>query len=1630
MTVYYSKGGTIGSPLDFHTPSNWNDAPGGGGTDATSLSGHDLILQANDYYEVTADATIGSLATEADSHLTGASGFTIYANGKDGSNYTYNLDGTLDNDNALNLSVTYAGATNLDVEPQTANYLRNLTLSHASLVATLQSQLVVKDKINIINGELNCGSVNIASELANLEIHKTNSAAKLDYGTNTVTCGRLGESNGGVGKIEGTGAAIAGTGGKIIVQKTGNLRIIDLGATAVFTGTVVIEYNGNQSSGVASQDLRASSGTYDLIVNCDNTTDTCLANASPNGINDILITKGIFDPNSSALTVAGTIEIGPDSGAADQAKFNAGASDCTIGSGKTDGAALHVRQGGTADLGSGTHTIGSIVVDNNAAAKFTNTSDTTTLNGHSNDNTRIINIGGSSICVAAGTMDVTYASGGNLQISNQAGVNNLTLTGNATYRLWGNSLITGKLTITASTTLDTQTSSSSGTFRNLTVAEGTHVDGILTCNSSTMNLGIAYSNATPSLYIASGGVFNGGTGTHNIGNFQMISSTATFSTGTTTLSTRNASSYGVFYRNGGTFNHTGGKVVITDTGNDPRILMRNDTTFYAIEIDIGTRTLSTFTWGEEYTLTISGDQDLGGGEEIGLYIKAGTFDTDNNGTEELDLTVTKEVRVGDATGSANTAILDGDAGNMSFGSVIIKSDGKYIATSATTLITSGAHSGTWGLQNGGTFDANGGTIKVTSSESTVHIQGDTFNNITVTMGSSSNSTKFRDNSAGTVTIEGALLLEEGKFFRDNPADGLQVNGNVTTEIGSTLGHLGDTGTNDLRGDLTIASGSTCILSQNTTKVIGQLTLSGSFNANGGTLKLENTSEKTHVVANGTTFANLQKTTTETCSFATNAQLVITDSLTINSSCNFKTRNGNQFTFGDTSTICTITNNGTFCNRNGSNTVTFQGASALKPFLFDGPNDFGWGTDGGSGDLQYYNLSNCNWNPDIDTSLLDSGYVKITLTGDCEFDAVTVGANSIFDFNGNRGEFSGTFDATTAAHSTGIVWDSSMAVFKGALDLNGRIPGSDANTVVIHDPPSASEKAITSFYSDGTFFAQGVESEVTGYGWTSATPGQYPAKVVVGGLFDCQQNVQCKNMVVAYDASASLGKLNGIDRTITIEEDLYMSGGIIGYSALDFDGTSECLVSDHSDFDGYSNATYMGWYKIDDVSADANFMGQSSSFSLQVIENSTNKPRMSLYDSGGGSWVDLEGNTTITVDNKWHHIAFVMDGSNNLMSIYIDGKLDAQQAWTGTLNGSSADIFIGGYRVGNVKGFRGFLGCASIWNVALTAAQIRTKMFSKFADLDSNTGCKGWWQFDEGSGGNGDTTASSVGSHPATLGPAGNAPNWAGPATFDDGTGTIDFTGTGEWAVSDYTTDYNNVKVAASTKTTTLRSVGGSEKRPRINKLLTHGGGTFTDIGNADITFYGTGSHTAGADFSGLYITYWPSSTDIPGGTYQYLITQHNDLSCTANINCGGYFAISSNDGFDLKTHTLTTGRMITYQNSTFTMGAGSLIFDSTSGLTGDYTGRTFTAGPGAIISGVAAKSGFFSENNYSVVGNITNLDVTNEELTVLGNVTNCTGDIHRWNPTIDTGQMLDADTADDRDVRLGSDLDRNTELVT
>ena len=117
-------------------------------------------------------------------------------------------------------------------------------------------------------------------------------------------------------------------------------------------------------------------------------------------------------------------------------------------------------------------------------------------------------------------------------------------------------------------------------------------------------------------------------------------------------------------------------------------------------------------------------------------------------------------------------------------------------------------------------------------------------------------------------------------------------------------------------------------------------------------------------------------------------------------------------------------------------------------------------------------------------------------------------------------------------------------------------------------------------------------------------------------------------------------------------------------------------------------------------------------------------------------------------------------------------------------------------------------------------------------------------------------------------------------------------------------------------------------------------------------------------------------------------------------------------------------------NSTLTIdGNAELVLTGGSSQVESKATSILSAGPGATITGVASKSTFVSQNNFEVVGTCENLNVTNEELRVTGQVINCTGDIIHQHPTQDSDQQLDYDTADDRDVMLGRDLDKNTELV-
>jgi hypothetical protein len=155
-----------------------------------------------------------------------------------------------------------------------------------------------------------------------------------------------------------------------------------------------------------------------------------------------------------------------------------------------------------------------------------------------------------------------------------------------------------------------------------------------------------------------------------------------------------------------------------------------------------------------------------------------------------------------------------------------------------------------------------------------------------------------------------------------------------------------------------------------------------------------------------------------------------------------------------------------------------------------------------------------------------------------------------------------------------------------------------------------------------------------------------------------------------------------------------------------------------------------------------------------------------------------------------------------------------------------------------------------------------------------------------------------------------------------------------------------------------------------------------------------------------------------------------DTTLAANQESTGYWhnaAYTTDVGnYELTCHHMKYSDAV---GGKFLMSNGKLEFGSSAGLSLSYPSNTFSAGPGATISGSSVATTFMSQNNFVVVGKVENLDVTNEELNVTGQVINCTGEIHQWHPALDDAQQLDRDTAEDRDINLGRDLDKNTELV-
>lgn len=218
--------------------------------------------------------------------------------------------------------------------------------------------------------------------------------------------------------------------------------------------------------------------------------------------------------------------------------------------------------------------------------------------------------------------------------------------------------------------------------------------------------------------------------------------------------------------------------------------------------------------------------------------------------------------------------------------------------------------------------------------------------------------------------------------------------------------------------------------------------------------------------------------------------------------------------------------------------------------------------------------------------------------------------------------------------------------------------------------------------------------------------------------------ECQGSTVSDWSKSGSGAYNENNGTITISAtgtntgvgscggsagEAWADGATGKYGAsLDFDGSGD-FVSSSFDIDN-AQGTYSiaSWVKTTSaaasqvVSTNAAAVGYSESVQLSAAGKAlacTKNTSNSQY---------CATSTTSVNDGNWHFIVSTVDWTNSVVSIYVDGKLEATQTPSGTRRTDNTTTYIG-RRADGGSYVTGQIDDVRIFNYPLTAAQIKQVM---------------------------------------------------------------------------------------------------------------------------------------------------------------------------------------------------------------------------------------------------------------------------------------------------------------------------------
>jgi hypothetical protein len=610
-----------------------------------------------------------------------------------------------------------------------------------------------------------------------------------------------------------------------------------------------------------------------------------------------------------------------------------------------------------------------------------------------------------------------------------------------------------------------------------------------------------------------------------------------------------------------------------------------------------------------------------------------------------------------------------------------------------------------------------------------------FYNLTIECSSSAHTGVWRKDGIASELMKaaGALTVKEGHWKRDSATESMEVVGVTSIESGGKLGNATSdniTANDTFTGGITIASGGEFIATRGTSTLNGDFDNTGTFTHNSGLVSL--IASAGNITINGT---GTVEPAFHDLSYEGSSDVRVRRDITVEDTLNI---NGSRFLFGSTSgggqadatlTMGTSSAKGTLTVQSGktfdfyiygdSQTDKLQGASTLFPVDVTVNGTMNFSVTTSEPDTGKVQLANINY---IGLLTLDNGD-KIELTGDCEFDAVTVSTGATLDLNGQRCLINGTFTAPgVLKNKSASDTDTALLIVNGQFQQSG---GSAVNSDYINVwLNGTASNAYWNAYQDTwkTIFVQ------KGATMTIGGNRDYSnSNLISAGLSNLGSDWESKNMTMPVD-----GELNGNAKNMTCTGDFTASGGLIGLSGIDFEGSGHIQIPDNAALDFTTAMTLEGWVKTTATGNFQHLICKSGGFYFLSVYNAgggaDGKAMIRIYD---GANIDAVGTSKID-DGKWHHIAGTYDTSAGKLKLYVDGKLEAETSNSDAINTSSTALFLGANdSSGSSNNLTGDLARASLWNVALTPAQIRSRMFSDFTGLDSNTGCIAWYQFDEG-----------------------------------------------------------------------------------------------------------------------------------------------------------------------------------------------------------------------------------------------------------------------------------------------------------